>query len=184
MTEPFPFLDGVVPEPTPDPVIPDPSASDDRPGFRLNGNRRSRTKTTNETRPPKPRKPAPPYQAGLVRERMLGMYGALAFGVMPFKPGVAATIMSPAKPPTEEDPNPQSVAENCADAWEAAAKVYPWVRQMMEGGEKIAVIVGLVVAHGPIFAAMIEGTPLAERLSPAAAMEAFLRRQQEDEPAE
>lgn len=173
------FLSGIVPEPAPEPVVPDHNASDDRPGFRLNGRRGQRGKTATEPRPSKPRKPAPAYQPGLVRERMLSTYGALAFAVMPFKPTVAVTIMGPAKAPTEEDPNPQSVAENCADAWEAAAKVYPWVRQMMEGGEKIAVIVGLLMAHGPIFAAMVEGTPLAEKLSPAAAMEAMLRRGEE-----
>jgi hypothetical protein len=178
------FLDGVVPTPAPepDPVVPDFHAGaeqQERPSlFQRSNGRTTRTKER-PTRTQKPEKPAPPYQPGKVRDAMLETYGAFAFFVMPFKPNVAITIMSPVKPATEETPNPPTVAENCADAWEAAAKQYPWVRKMLEGGIGFAVITGLVLAHAPIFSAVVEGTSLAEKLNPAAAMEAMLRKQAE-----
>lgn len=175
------LFSSLTPEPVEDtPVIPDWKAATDteeKPKlFRRKESPNGRTRTR-----AKVEKPAPPYQPGKVREAVLETYGALAFFVMPFKPQVSATIMSPASPPTEDNPHPQTVAENCADAWEEAAKHYPWVRRMIEGGIGFAVIMGLVTAHAPILAAAVDGTPLAEKLSPAAAMEAMLRRQAEKE---
>lgn len=179
------FLDGITPEPVPEPepVVPDFQASDDSPSI---FNRSSRgTKTMRAPRATKaPPKPPPPYQPGKVRDAVLEMYGGVAFFVMPFKPAVSMTMLGPAKPVTEENPEPPSVIENCADAWEAAAKQYPFVRKMMEGGIGFAVVAGLLLAHAPILAAVVEGTPIAEKLSPASAMEAYLKRTAEAEEAE
>ena len=183
MTEPFDFLNGVNPEPIDEPVtVPDWKAADDeKPSASKLFSRKPGVNGRTRTRAPKTEKPAPPYQPGRVYDAVLETYGAVAFGLMPFKPNVALTIMSPAKEPTEDEPNPKTVAENCAEAWEQAAKHYPWVRRMVEGGVGFAVIMALITAHAPIFAAAVQGTPLAEKLSPAAATEAMLRRQAEKE---
>lgn len=174
------FLDGIQPQdaPDPEPVIPDFRAAIDTdtdapPRLFSKGSQRK----PRESRAQQPKKPAPPYQPGKVRDAMLESYRGLAFFVMPFKPEVGVALMAPVRPPSETEPEPPSVAENCADAWEAAAKQYAWVRNMVEGGIGFAVIIGLVVAHAPIFAAVVSGTPIAERLNPAAAMEAMLKRQ-------
>lgn len=173
------FLEDLQPEPVeiPPPIVPDHTASDDTP--RPFTRRSTKDRVSRVTS--KPKKPVPPYQPGKVRKAVINGYGGLAFFIMPLKPNVALAMMGPAKAPTEEDPQPISVIENCADAWEAAAEQFPWVRQMFETSTNLAIITALVAAHVPMILALMEGTPLAEKLNPAAAMEAMLRRRAEAE---
>lgn len=183
MTEPAePFLDFLShaqPEPVQEPVVPNYRATEDRQNGRST-RLRDRMKEPREPRARKPPKPAPPYEPGKVHEAALQFYGMTALTIMPFKPPVAMAILTPVRPPTEEEPEPPSVAENCAAAWEAAAKHYPWVRRLVEGGESFAVIIGLIVAHAPIAAALFEGTEVAKRFNPATVMEEYLKRQQSE----
>lgn len=168
------FLDGVSPEPV---IIPnhragerDPDAPPKRPRLFTSASQ----KTT-----PRKTKPVPPYQDHT--ETLLGMYTTFAMAMMPFKPELAVTIMGPCRPPTEEHPDPPSVAENCVRAWDAAAKESPTVRRMLATLTTGGVIGSLIVAHVPIVVAAASGTKLAERLNPGDAMEAWLRKRQEAE---
>ena len=180
MTNPLDWLDNVEPQPASEPVTPNHRVPTDepKPGLFTRRPRMSDRSTPRPQRTPRPRKPAPPYEPGKIREAVIELYSGAAFFVMPFKPTVAMTMMGPVREATEEEPNPPSVIERCAEAWEAAAKQYDWVRALFESGTNWTVIIGLCVAHAPILFAMFESTP-------AAAMEAMLRRMNKDtEPAE
>ncbi len=166
-----------------EPVVPDFKASQDSPTGRLFGRGRDRAREPRATRV-KASKPAPAYQPGAVYESALKLYGGFGLVMMPIRPAVAMTVLGPAKAPTEDNPTPISVAENCAQAWEDAAKVYPWVRKFFEVGTNAALIAALLTAHLPIAMAFLEGTELGAKLNPAEAMERFLREREENKEAE
>lgn len=179
----IPFLEGVEPTdaPNPEPVVPNHHASEDTNGRIPSPIRRLRDRNSpNNIKPPRREKSAPPYKEGEYTEALVEFYNLVALVAMPFKPALAMTIMGPHKPPTDDNPTPMSVAENCALAWDKAAKQSPTVRRMLAGFTATTVWGVLAAAHAPIIASMVEGTPLAEKLNPAAAMEAFLKRNAEN----
>lgn len=165
-------FDEAVPQPVPE-VTPNHTAT--RPGIFARGATKQR-----EPKPERaPRKPPPPNVPGQFVEPLTELYGAVAFVCMPFKPRVSMVIMGPCKMPTEAEPEPLSVAENCALAWDKAAQSNATIRRMLASGLTATVIGTLIAAHVPILAAALEGTSLAEKLDPTAAVEAFLKRQAE-----
>lgn len=175
MTEPSSsfFLDD------PTPIVPDHKASaDDKPRVNPFVRKGSDSRKAQPRRAPKP---APPYVEGVVRETALNMYGGVAMVLMPIKPNVTMRMLGPARTPTEKDPDPQSVIENCADAWEMAAKQFPVVRKLFATSADMVVIGALISAHAPIVTELFAGTAVAEKFNPAAAMEAYLKRR-ETEP--
>jgi hypothetical protein len=123
---------------------------------------------------PKPRKVVP-NKPGQFIEPLTDMYTGIAMVLMPFKPAVSMTIMSPVHEPTDEVPNPITVAENCARAWDEAAQRSERVRLMLDGFLTVGVWGAVLTAHIPILLAA------APSMNPATAMEAMLRRQQEQE---
>lgn len=176
------FLQGVQPEAA-EPVVPNHHATredDDKPRP-FGGVRRSREPRQAAT--PRKEKPAPPYEAGQYTQALVDLYSMVAFVAMPFKPELAVTIMGPCRAPTEKEPDPPSVAENCADAWDKAAKQSPTVRRMLAAVTATTVWGSLATAHAPILAAAVAGTPLAEKMN--AGLQTFVqRRQEQDEPTE
>lgn len=134
-------------------------------------------------KPTRARKSVPNVPGQFVKP-LTDFYNTMAFATMPFKPAVAVTLLSPCEKPTEDNPNPLTVAENCAKAWDEAAQRSESVRRMLDGFVTVSVWGALISAHTPLIAAALQGTKLEEKLNPAAAMEAFLRRREEQDHSE
>jgi len=147
---------------------------------RLTGGRKPppRVRNVKETKPRK----VIPNRPGQFIEPLTDVYNGLALMVMPFEPELAMTLMSPHRTPTEEDPNPLTVAENCAKAWDEAAQRSESIRRMLDGFLTVSVFGTLVAAHAPLLMVLLKNhTSFGERIDPARAMESMLKRQAQGE---
>jgi hypothetical protein len=144
---------------------------------------RPRRSTRDNTR--KPRKPAPSYPAEGYYERVLEFYSGLAMVVFPFEPQVAMYLVTPEmkmNPESREMEPGLTGAERCAKAWDDAAKVSPGVRRLLEGFLTVTVWGALISVHAPMVMIFLKNrTSLGEKLDPAEAMEAFLKRTTQDQ---
>lgn len=131
-------------------------------------------------KPTKAKKSVPNVPGQFV-EPLTNLYNGMAFAMMPFKPAVTVALLAPSADPTEDNPNPPTVAENCARAWDEAAQRSESVRRFLDGMVGVSVWGQLAAAHAPLVGALLQGTSVAERFNPAAAMEAMLKRQAEQE---
>lgn len=137
-------------------------------------------KSTVEPRNVRPRKEkrSVPNRPGQFVEPLTDFYNGIAMVVMPFEPELSMTMVSPYKAPTEEEPNPPSVNERCAKAWDEAAQRSESVRRMLDGFLTVNVWGTLIAAHAPILLVLAKNhTPLGAKFSPATAMEDMLRRE-------
>lgn len=145
---------------------------------RLMGNsgkkRGERLSVTSEA---KEQKPVPPNKPGQYVKPLEEMYTALGVFAMPFHPNFGLTMLGPCRPPQEGEPEPDSVATNCAKAVDLAAQRSPAVRRMLESFMTASTLGTVVAAHVPLFLALAAGT----KLDPGAAMERFLARQQKQD---
>lgn len=142
------------------------------------------TRRDNGSAKPRNVKPAKPRKQianvpGQFIEPLTNFYNGMAFAMMPFKPVVAVALLSPSAEPTEANPEPLTVAENCAKAWDEAAQRSESVRRFLDGMVGVSVWSQLLAAHAPLIGALMEGTSIAEKFNPAAAMEAMLKRRAE-----
>jgi hypothetical protein len=140
-------------------------------------------KSTKDNAPPrrvtsKQRKTVPNIPGQFV-EPVLDFYNMVALVMMPFDPELSMTMVSPHKAPSDEDPNPPSVNEKCAKAWDEAAQKSESVRRMLDAFSTATVWGALAAAHVPIVALVVKNhTPLGAKFDPAAAMEAMLKNRQ------
>ena len=187
MTDPFPEpepldLTGLTATPLPlfDPfTVPNHRASDgasteDAPKSTVRERLMGRTRTTTEKpRNVKTTKKVVPNVPGQFIEPLTDFYNGLAMAVMPFKPQVSMTLISPCREPRDEsDVDIPTVAENCARAWDEAAQRSESVRRMLDGFNGVSVWGGLIAAHMPLVMAL--------GFNPAGAMENMLKRQQRE----
>lgn len=155
----------------------DPSTPEPKPrngGLRafIDGKRETKARNVKPSRPKK----SVPNIPGQFIEPLTDLYNGLAFVAMPFKPSVSMALLAPSKKPTEDNPTPLTVAENCAKAWDEAAQRSESVRRFLDSMMTASVWGGLIAAHIPLAAALLEGSSLAEKMNPATAMDAYLRR--------
>lgn len=111
-------------------------------------------------------KPAPPNIPGQYVQPLTDIYLGAAMLAMPFKPRVAITIMAPVGVPTEDTPNPPTVAQNCAEAWDKAAQRSPAVRRFLDGMLTASVAGTLIAAHLPIVLALLADSPISDKIDP------------------
>ncbi len=171
-------------QPEDTPIVPDHTASKDpyEVPVAQNGHKSGPTRTGSilratrpgEKRAKAPKGPPPENKPGQFVEPLTDFYNTVAIALMPFKPAVAMTIMTPAR---EDDT--RTVAENCAIAWDEAAQKNESIRRALKTFTTIGVYGALFIAHAPIFMAGIQGTELEKRFNPAAAMEDMLRKEAE-----
>lgn len=148
---------------------------------RMMGSRRPPPIRARNVKETKPRKVIP-NKPGQFIEPLTDVYNGLALMVMPFEPELAMTLMSPHRTPTEEDPNPLTVAENCAKAWDEAAQRSENIRRMLDGFLTVSVFGTLLAAHLPLLMILLKNhTSFGERIDPARAMESMLKRQAQGE---
>ena len=148
---------------------------------------RTKPRASTKERTRKPRKPAPPYPAEGYYDRVLEFYQGLSMVFFPFEPQVSLYLVTPEtkmNPETKELEEGLSGAEKCAKAWDDAAKVSPSVRRLLETFLTVTVWGALISAHAPMVLILLKNrTPLGEKLDPAEAMEAFLKRQTQQDDA-
>lgn len=97
----------------------------------------SSTATSLKTEAPETPMPRP----GVLRDAVAELYGFAGFGLMPFRPQTAQTMMASAK--------------SCGEAWEAAAAANPQIRAMLLSLTKTSTYGVLIAAHAPIVMAAI-----------------------------
>lgn len=183
MTEPTPDFDGTFADHDPT-VVPNHRAGTDYRVDDVENVRDARTRPRGGTAAKrKPRKPAPPYPAEGYYDRVLEFYSGLAMVAFPFEPQIALYLVTPEmkmNPETKALEEGMTGAERCAKAWDDAAKVSPAVRRLLEAFLTVTVWGALISAHAPMLMILVKNrTSLGEKLDPAEAMEAFLKRQQE-----
>jgi hypothetical protein len=128
-----------------------------------------------DTRPLKAQKVVP-NKPGQFVEPLTDFYNTMALVAMPFKPEVSMAILGPCRPQTEDevakDVQPPTVAENCARAWDEGAQRSESLRRVLDTFLTVGVVGTIIAAHTPIIMALA-----GDKLNPAAAMEAMLRRE-------
>lgn len=174
--------------PAPDHVMPNHHASSEAP-WAVSDVEAPKRKTVRErlmgaakreepqnVRAPKERKHVP-NKPGQFVEPVENFYNTVAMVLMPFKPEVAFTIMSPGPATEDGAAEPPTVAHNCAVAWDNAAQRSEAVRNFLDSFMTIGVMGQLLAAHAPIVIAALP----ASKFNPAAAMEEMLRRRAEQQ---
>lgn len=187
MSEPFPDLSFVQPQPVDDFTVPNHQAStvvtaEKEPSVRerlmANGGRNRRGRPSNAEKALN-KKPDPPNEPGKYVQPMQDFYEGVGFFAMPFHPRLGMTLLNPAREANEEELKkgiePPSVAANCAKAWDDAAQQSPAVRRALDRFLTVGVMGALITAHVPIFMALASGT----KLDPMVMMENFRRQQEE-----
>jgi hypothetical protein len=140
---------------------------------------KDKTTPVRDTRPAKSHKMVP-NKPGQFVEPLTDFYNTVALVLMPFKPEVSMTIIGPSRPQSDEevrkDIQPPTVAENCARAWDEGAQRSESLRRVLDGFLTVGVVGTIIAAHTPIIMAIA-----GDKLNPAAAMEAMLRREAKDQ---
>lgn len=186
MTDPMPDFDGTHSDVDRSVIVPNFRAGSD---YKVEDaplpDARSRPRRTTKDGSAKPKKPAPAYPAEGYYDRILEFYQGVAMVAFPFEPQVALYLVTPEQkfnPETRLMEDGMTGAERCAKAWDEAAKVSPSVRRMIESFFTVTVWGALISAHAPILMIFLKNrTSLGEKLDPAEAMEAFLKRSTEQE---
>lgn len=126
-----------------------------------------------------------PNKPGQFVERVHDLYMTVALFAMPFDAEISMYLMTKTPDIVKEDGSTvegQSGAMRCAIAWDEAAQRNESVRRFLDGLLAASVWGALIAAHLPILFAIAKNhTPLGAKFDPAAAMEAMLRRQQEQQ---
>lgn len=197
------FLSGVDSEPAPDftpyhepVVVPNHRATEDSPHRtrtqeppltlreRLRSMRSDDDKRPRNVRLPKEKKHVPNVPGQFV-DSVEDFYNLIGMVAMPFDPEFAMTMVSPHKAPTEDEPDPPTTAHRCAVAWDEAAQRSESVRRMLDNFNTVTVWGALAAAHAPLLLILAKNhTPFGERLDPAVAMEAMLKRRAKEEPTQ
>lgn len=124
-----------------------------------------------------------PNVPGQFIEPLTDFYNGIALVAMPFDPEITMVMTGPCRSP-KEDETPESVpsvAENCARTLDAAAQRSESLRRVLANFTAASVWGAVIAAHLPILAIVAKNhTPLGEKVDPAKAMEAMLRREAND----
>jgi hypothetical protein len=149
---------------------------------RLMGAKKPAAVKARNVKPGRPKRSVPNVPGQFI-EPLTDFYNGVALVAMPFDAELSMTLIGPCKPPTEENPKPLTVAENCAKAWDEAAQRSESVRRMLDGFLTVSVWGTLIAAHAPLLMIVAKNhTPIGKKFDPAAAMEAMLRKQAEEQP--
>lgn len=121
-----------------------------------------------------------PNVPGQFIEPLTDFYNFIGLAVMPFDPEITMTMVQPCRAPKDdEDPSKiPTVAENCARTLDEAAQRSESLRRVLSSFTAASVWGAVIAAHMPLIAVVAKNhTPLGERLDPARAMEAMLKRE-------
>jgi hypothetical protein len=171
-----------------DPVVPDWKAGknvtfeDVEAPKRASGDARTKPRGSQRRTP----KPAPAYPPGGYADRIEEVYDGMALMFMPFEPEVAMYLAMPEQKRVRDmETGDVSIVEGvtgsrkCAEAWDKAAQRSPAVRRLIEGFLTVNVWGALITAHAPIIVTILKNrTSFGEKMDPATAMEAMLKRTQ------
>jgi len=132
-------------------------------------------------KPPRDRKPAPPYREGMFVDPLTEFYEFLAMILMPLRPKAAMYLVMPETlrdAETGEFSQGRTGAQKCAEAWDAAAKKSESVRRFLDGFLQISVWGTLAMVHIPLIVALGEK---ADGEGMFSGLEAMLKKHAEEE---